>query len=83
MTSFDKRPGRRIMVGSTLWKWQCGRSDVVAYSEHGQKLMSKPWLLKCVSLEMWERGHRKGTQDGMLTPGEVASWIAISNLKQT
>jgi hypothetical protein len=60
----EKRPknfdtlGRKIVVDGVTWRWNYGRSMVVAYSEFGDKITSPPETIIGVSPDEHERGNR-------------------------
>lgn len=65
---------RKIVVDGKEYKWRCGRMYVVVKGESKSWHMPA-WDLVGVSPDTFDRGVRKGTQDGMVTPRMVAQWI--------
>lgn len=77
---FVLRTGRLIAVNGIRWKWKCGKGGgVIAYSELGQRAFAQAWDIKGCTPDVFGRGQRKTTSDGMLTPAEVAAWLSSQN----
>lgn len=71
------RRGRALVVNGVKWKWRCGsKGGILAYSETGQRAYAHAWQIKNLSFVAFERGQRKRTNDGMVTPSEVSAWLA-------
>lgn len=76
---FPSRPGRTIYVeaSDTVWKWTVSsRGGVLAYSRQGDRRCAYASTVKGVTPDTFDRGQHKRTRDGMVTPKEVAAWLA-------
>ena len=69
---FGSRKGRIIVVDGKVWKWQVGRSSVVAHCEDGRRLCD---LAANVTHRDFHRGQWKYTEDGMVKPSDINHWI--------
>ena len=74
--NFAKRTGRLIVVNGVQWKWKIGQSNVLAYSEHGERKCAHGAHVKGVTPDEWDRGQWKGTM--RLVPSEVSKWLQAS-----
>jgi hypothetical protein len=50
--------------------------EIIIPGDPRTKITPTIWDLKGISVETFERGQRKGTPDGAVTPSEVASYVA-------
>lgn len=82
MNDLLKRPGRELTVAGKKWKWQVGRSNVVAYCENGTKLVAPTWTIKGVTPAVYDRGRWKRTSDASVLPSDVAKWIENLPMKE-
>lgn len=82
MNDLSKRTGRNLMVAGKNWKWQLGKTNVVAYCENGTKLVAPAWTVKGVSQEVYERGKWKRTSDANVLPSDVVNWIENLPMKE-
>ena len=65
---FNTRPGRTIVINNVRWKWFMGsRYNIVAYSEHGDKVLSPSWKVN--------RTNPSDDTDFPVTPRNVESWL--------
>ncbi len=72
---FNKR-GRLIEVAGVKWRYKVTAGSVIAYSEKGQRELEDSWKIKGFnSPSVFERGQRKRTSDGVITPKEIANWL--------
>lgn len=77
--AFERFSGRKLTVNGILWKWKTGKGgNIVAMSEAGRRIQS---FANQVTGRDFERGQRKKTQDGMITPKDVAEWIKKNRVK--
>lgn len=74
-TPFDKRNGRIIVINGIKWKYKVGTNYVIAYSENGTRKCEKAWIIKGTDSYTWERGQRKGSGDGAMTPKDIETWL--------
>ena len=73
---FNSRPGRLIIVAGVKWRWKVGHNNVIMYSETGQRLLESPSVIKGYgNSDIFYRGRRKKTSDGMLMPNEIEAWL--------
>ena len=82
MNDLSKRPGRELIVQGKNWKWQLGRTNVVAYCENGTKLVAPAWTVKGVSPDVYERGRWKRNSDASVLPSDVVKWIENLPMKE-
>jgi len=67
---------RKIVVDDKEYRWVVGSHHLVVQDADGVRIITCTAAeAKGISLYEWERGHLKGTQDGMLRPSEVSSLI--------
>lgn len=69
---FDARRGRLLIVDGVRWKWVVGRQFVTAHCEDGSRRVQ---YADVVVGSDFERGQRKRSSDGMVTPVLVAEWL--------
>lgn len=80
--NFDTAVGRLITVDGIRYKWFCGSSYVTCRSEAGVKFCDTAANVKGITNSDWERGQRKRSGDGMVTPQEVSAWIRGKELER-
>ena len=71
---FNTRPGRVIVVNNVRWKWFIGRmcGDIVAYSEHGDKVLSPSWKI--------DNTNPSDDVTFPVTPRNVENWLQTLTL---
>lgn len=72
---------RSIKVEGEEYRYLVGTSTVaVQLPRGGGTVHTTPWEIKGGTPDLVERGRRKKTSDGMVTPREVADWIRTRHL---
>lgn len=68
---------RTIVVDGVMWAWRVGKQEVVFRNQSGESHRCDNHVVAGdgVSAVTFERGQRKKTSDGMLTPKQVARYL--------
>jgi hypothetical protein len=66
---------RKIVVDDIAYTWEYGGPGVVVRDSAKGKWLAPVEEVTGIGLAAFERGQRKRTRDGMVTPFDVANWI--------
>lgn len=71
---------RKMIIGDQTWEYQFGKGNAVIKSPEGKKTVVDYSKLTGKSWDIIERGQRKKTSDGEVTPQHVKNYI-VSTLQ--
>ncbi len=66
---------RKLIASGVEWSYHIGRSYAVLISPEGKRSVVELTTLTGRTWETIERGRRKETADGMVTPADVEGYI--------
>jgi hypothetical protein len=69
------RKERTISVAGDVWSWRVGATYLVIRDPKRKSTIVPINEVLGISVEAFERGRRKKTKDGAVTPHDIASYI--------
>lgn len=66
---------RKLHINDQVWEYHCGHNYVVVKSPESKKEVIDYSTLTGRSWDIIERGMRKKTSDGMITPKHIKDYI--------